>query len=364
MGCNESKSSNPMPLAYSNSVKQTSSEMHSIVPKPSFRPNQTVQINRETEIGVAIRTEPINQEFSVAVQPSSTIAGYIPPQQIDYKTIIKQTIDSIIAKKNLHHFYPNGSANYYSLIDFVSNINFVNFAHEQSESIETALDYVALCLFDVYIFIDDSGSMNFDENGDVSNKKRDDLRIFAKKLASVVTKFDTDGITLASFNNPTIIKNVSNAQTISDYVQTLVFEGSTPLGKELERKILYPLASEHNEIKKPIMIYIITDGEPDNKQEVKDIILKYKNHFINNELKCRSTFNIMFAQVGCDTNATNYLSNELDKDLVIGSEIDTIGSFEHESVIYRSKGKRLTVNEWINRVMLGGLLEKYDIKND
>ena len=63
---------------------------------------------------------------------------------------------------------------------------------------ELALDLASLALYDIVMFVDDSGSMAFEENGE----RIEDLQLIASKVAEVATLFDDDGILMRFMNSP------------------------------------------------------------------------------------------------------------------------------------------------------------------
>ena len=63
---------------------------------------------------------------------------------------------------------------------------------------ELALDLASLALYDIVLFVDDSGSMAFEENGE----RIDDLKLISSKVAEVATMFDDDGILMRFMNSP------------------------------------------------------------------------------------------------------------------------------------------------------------------
>jgi hypothetical protein len=63
---------------------------------------------------------------------------------------------------------------------------------------ELAIDLASLALYDIVLFVDDSGSMAFEENGE----RIDDLKLISSKVAEVATMFDDDGILMRFMNSP------------------------------------------------------------------------------------------------------------------------------------------------------------------
>ena len=55
--------------------------------------------------------------------------------------------------------------------------------------VELALDLVALALYDIVIYADDSTSMKYAENG----SRIDDMKVVLERVTEVATLFDDDG---------------------------------------------------------------------------------------------------------------------------------------------------------------------------
>lgn len=66
--------------------------------------------------------------------------------------------------------------------------------------VELALDLVALALYDIVIYADDSTSMKYAENG----SRIDDMKVVLERVTEVATLFDEDGTehSLALFCGP------------------------------------------------------------------------------------------------------------------------------------------------------------------
>jgi hypothetical protein len=120
---------------------------------------------------------------------------------------------------------------------------------------------------------------------------------------------------------------------------------------------------QNNTFTKPLMIYVITDGCPDNKSEVKQNIFQCKQ-WLSTTSFGKSAVCFMFCQVGRDQGAAFYLENDLDKDHEIGADVDTTGHYEKEHEKYAKKGVDLTPDLWLLQMMLGGVDPTYDEGND
>lgn len=283
-----------------------------------------------------------------------------------YMQAVKSRIDATILEKKLQHFYPPNSQKYTDLLNRVSHVDFAAIATKRRIPMELAFDFAALSPFDTLVFIDDSGSMNFDESWQPSTEKIDDLTLVLGRIADIATQFDDDGISIRFFNSDNVFDNVKTESETSKTINKIVCSGGTPIGKNIVSKVLQPYVYskvQSNQLTKPVMVYIITDGVPDNKQELKNNIYQCKK-WLETTPYGKSSVVFMFAQVGRDAAASEYLKVELDNDPDIGNDVDATGNYELESVKYAKKGIDLTPELWILQMMLGAVCKEYDEGND
>lgn len=283
-----------------------------------------------------------------------------------YYQPVKLRVDAVIMNKGLQHFYPVNSQKYNNLLMRLSHIDFPSIASKRRIPLELAFDFVAMGVYDIVIFADDSGSMNFDEQWGPSTEKIDDLKLIFARIVELATLFDDDGISIRYFNNDKVFDNVKSEQDAEKTLEKVSFNGGTPVGKNILTKVFEPYVyakAQSNQFTKPVLVYVITDGEPDNKPELKQNILQCKN-WLQQTPYGKSAVSIMFAQVGKDAKAAHYLKVELDNDPDIGNDVDATGNFEMEYVKYAAKGVELHPNLWLLQMMLGAIDSNYDEGNN
>lgn len=359
------------PLPTQNTQPQYQYEQHQSSPI-QYNQGSTNQYNQPSYQQV---TQPLNpaQGTGLLSQLSTKLTQKFWGQQFPntntqgpYYNAIKQRIDSVIQDKNLHHFYPFNSPQYNTLLNRVSHVDFPTIAQKRKIPLELAFDLSALALVDVVIFIDDSGSMNFDEQWNPSTEKTDDLKLILSRIVDIASMFDDDGMNMRFFNSDMYFDNVSSEQQANSALLQIHYNGGTPIGKNLVTKVLEPFVyakARNNQLTKPVMIYIITDGVPDNKNELKDNIRICKE-WLKQTPYGKSAVNIMFAQVGNSQSASHYLKTELDNDVEIGEDVDTTGNFELEYHKYQKKGVELTPDLWLLQMTLGSIVRAYDEGNN
>ena len=184
-------------------------------------------------------------------------------------------------------------------------------------------------MYDVIIYIDDSGSMSFEENGE----RIKDLELILQRVAFAATLFDEDGIELRFMNDDEIpvqqLSNIRSDQQIQQLMRGKRFKGLTPFGTKLREKVLDPLVISKmrgRQMQKPVLIIGITDGQPANEPmtALADSV-RYAYQQAQQAGVGQGAIAFQFAQVGNDQKATEFLAN-LDNDPQIGSMVDCTSS--------------------------------------
>jgi hypothetical protein len=167
--------------------------------------------------------------------------------------------------------------------------------------------------------------MQFEEHGE----RIKDLRLILERAAYAATLFDEDGISIRFMNsNPPehLLDGIKSEQQIDQLMQTVRFSGLTPMGTQLDQKVIHGilLNTQKNpggRLKKPVLIITITDGQPAG--EAQDAVIQTIRNAANRFRK--GHVNFQFAQVGNDTAARDFLG-KLDKDPVVGGLVDCTSS--------------------------------------
>lgn len=358
------------PQYHDSPVTNTVHESASAPPLPYFCQQQLLQTNHQYT-NQQSSVQPIKKETGFFASLTNRFASKsVNPIAYNtagpYYNVVKQRIDSVIHDKNLHFFYPVNSPQYNNLLNRVSHVDFPSIAAKRKIPIELAFDFAALAVVDVIFYIDDSSSMNFDEQWNESTEKINDLKLILSRVVDIMCLFDDDGLSLRFFNCSYEFDNIANEQDAMNALTKVHYNGGTPLGRNMVTKIFEPFVyskARENQLNKPVMVYVITDGVPDNKSDVRDNIYKCKE-WLKQTSYGKSAVNIMFAQVGNSQSAAQYLKKELDNDPSIGDDVDTTGNFEMEYEKYKSKGIELTPDLWLLQMTLGSLVRAYDEGND
>jgi hypothetical protein len=237
----------------------------------------------------------------VATIQENQIQSFYPPERLD---------------RVLQGLAQNGPANIQQLMK------------DWNVSQEVAMDVVKLSLFDTVIYVDDSGSIEFEENGTRKSQLRDYLGL----IATAASKFDEDGITIRFMNSQERGDNIRTKEGAEALVARIRFAGLTPMGTSLRSKVLEPLVigpARAGRLEKPVLVITITDGQPAGEpyNAVADAIRSTVDELSRTKYG-RGAVAFQFAQVGSDLQARQFLS-KLDEDPSIGNIIDCTSSKCH-----------------------------------
>ena len=246
----------------------------------------------------------------------------------------QRQLEQAIQEKQLQRFYGPGTAGAQRLPQIAQR------AVQQVDRLcqawhiqkELANDIVRLALYDVIIYIDDSGSMAFEENGE----RIKDLQLILQRVAFAATLFDDDGIDIRFMNDDDIpiqaLTGIRSDQQIEQMMRNKRFKGLTPFGTRLRERILDSLIIpkiRSNQLSKPLLVLSITDGSPagESVNALADAV-RYAyascGHFGPGAIA------FQFAQVGNDAKATEFLA-KLDNDPQVGSMVDCTSSKSYHS---------------------------------
>uniref|UniRef100_A0A0K3CPW9 VWFA domain-containing protein n=1 Tax=Rhodotorula toruloides TaxID=5286 RepID=A0A0K3CPW9_RHOTO len=286
---------------------------------------------------------------------SAPVAGSGPASDVNY---ILRILQQAVQDQNIHAFYPPGTLE--PLAHRIAQSGaLARIAQEWNLPMEIAMDLARLALFDVVLLVDDSGSMAFEENG----SRIDDAKLIVSRVATASTLFDTDGISVFFLNSPVVGQAVTNEQQAQALVSSVQFSGLTPLGTALNQKILQPLVIQpaySNALRKPVLIILITDGEPSSEPRtaLSHSILGAKQALSQTRYG-PDALSVQLAQVGDDRKAREFL-DEVDRDREVGGLVDVTGTYEWES----EQVLRLSGEMWLVKLLLGGINSAYDRKDE
>lgn len=284
-------------------------------------------------------------------------AGGVSAQQL--VPLLQQCVQD----QNLQAFYPPGSLEHIAQRVAASGA-LPKIAQEWRLPMEIAIDLVKMALFDFVLYVDDSGSMAFEENGE----RIDDLKLIMSRVATATALFDQDGIQVRFMNSPVQGDNITSEPAAMSLIQNVKFSGLTPLGTNLMTKVLEPLLlrpARMNQLQKPLVVVTITDGTPagENRDEVFNVIQRV-DHELSRSRYGRDAVSYQFAQVGNDQKAQAFLET-LDNHPIVGGLVDCTSNFENEQAeMMRKTGIDLTPETWLVKLLMGPIDTSYDSKDE
>ena len=169
-----------------------------------------------------------------------------------------------------------------------------------------------LANFDFQILIDTSCSMGFNDPGKIGTRlQRANESVIG--LVGELSQVDEDGLDIIFFGGDTVthvpgVKSTVDVETAFNRRAS----GSTPTAEALAKA--FEVAGKSD---KPDFIIVITDGEPNNRQAVKDVLIKQANNQDTDE-----ELTVLFIQIGDDASAASFLA-ELD-DGLHGAKFDIV----------------------------------------
>ncbi|KAJ3037858.1 hypothetical protein HDV00_001273 [Rhizophlyctis rosea] len=269
----------------------------------------------------------------------------------------QQKLQTTVQVKQLQSFYDPQRLQV--LASKVATVDFNAIAAKWKLPTEMAYDLAAISLYDVVLYVDDSGSMAFEEGGE----RIDDLKFIIQCVAEICTGFDEDGISVRFMNNQLQGNNIRTPQDVQNLISQVRFSGLTPLGTSLDSKILQPLVvgpARANQLPKPVLIIAVTDGEPAGEPpETLRRVISTAHQAVSQTRYGPGAFSLEIGQVGKDQKAQKFLAG-VDNDPVIGSMVDTTSNYELEADECLRKGVNLTPEMWLVKLLCGAVDPTYD----
>jgi uncharacterized protein with von Willebrand factor type A (vWA) domain len=171
------------------------------------------------------------------------------------------------------------------------------------------------------IIIDKSGSMaTRDQAGGKSRWTA--IQESTLAIAAKCDELDPDGITVYTFANRFKRYDHVNAQKVEQ-----IFKENEPMGGTNLTAVLQDAFNHHFQNGKPETIVVITDGEPDDRKSVFQVIIQATQKMTSEE-----ELGISFIQIGNDPQATQFLK-ALDEQLQgVGAKFDIVDTVTFEDM--------------------------------
>lgn len=298
-----------------------------------------------------------------------------PPASNQQIAAYKQLLQNTVQQKSLQAMIPPNHPNLDKYAQRASS-QIDQLCARMGVTREMGQDLVKLALFDIILYIDNSGSMVFDEGG----TRVRELKEIITSIVYTATLFDDDGISIRFMNdwpsNPAMdgidmrrLDRIQNEQMVEHIISKAQFNGITPLGTELRNKVIDPLVlgpARSRELQKPVLVITITDGQPTGEPAtVVNEVIRYASSELSRMPQYGpGAISFQFAQVGNDQTAREFLA-KLDSDPQVGKLIDCTSNYENESMEMRSKANVIMTKElWRVKILLGSIDSSYDSKDE
>jgi hypothetical protein len=285
-------------------------------------------------------------------------------------------LQACIQENGLQAFYPANSPK----LDIIAQRAAANIRQVSERwriAKEIANDIVKLGLYDIVLYIDDSGSMQFEEEG----SRIQDLRLILERVSYVAQLFDDDGISVRFMNTDlsnardpsgrSLQDNIKDQTAIDQLMRGVQFKGLTPMGTSLRKKVIDDMLlrnAQDGRLEKPMLVIAITDGQPAGEPQnaVFDTI-RYAFDTLQQRFPQfgRGGVAFEFAQVGNDEAAKKFLG-KLDEDPQIGPMVDCTSNFENEQdeMAHANPPVDLTPDLWMVKLLLGAIDASYDAQDE
>ena len=139
-----------------------------------------------------------------------------------------------IQERNLEQFYPPEVV---PLLARKAAAQIIGLCQRWRIPESIGVDLCSLSLYDTIVYINDSGSMQFEEGGE----RIRDLQFILRTVASVSTMFNEDGVQLRFMNanyDPRMLDGIQSEQHIEQLMRTVSFKGLTPMGTAPRQKVI------------------------------------------------------------------------------------------------------------------------------
>lgn len=181
---------------------------------------------------------------------------------------------------------------------------------------------------DVYVLLDRSGSMGQNHDTKTKQSRWDYAKEAIISFVTELGKYDDDGLTLIPFNASHAISDNVKAETFGTVWSGLTPGGGTVLAAPLRAALGL---AEKRWKEKQQLILVLTDGEPQDKSDVAQVIIDASKKMDRDEQAA-----ILFLRVGEDKEAKAFLTS-LDDDLQSrGAKFDIVDTDDLDTVVGRS----------------------------
>ncbi|KAF9912501.1 hypothetical protein EC991_010588 [Linnemannia zychae] len=296
---------------------------------------------------------------------------YQPSQQTIHA--IKSHLRSCITENSLESLYsindPSFNSRFHRALHRVLQTNFhKNIALDwKGVNVQLAQVLCKLALYDIILLIDDSSSI---QKANHIDGRLEDLEFLVSTIAEVAALFDDDGIDIEFLNSERFHRGVKEGQAVRRILNEVEFLGKTRIGEALHDKIhrrfFHEAAANGTklEMQKPVLVFIITDGEPYGEpMDALEFQIRKASRFLQQNGYPTDFISYQIAQVGNDPKASAFL-NSLDENRDLGDFIDVTARFEIEAGQLERLGYDPTPEVYLIKLLLGAIDQRFDRMNE
>lgn len=183
--------------------------------------------------------------------------------------------------------------------------------------------------YDIIVAIDRSASMG--QPGTTGKSKWEEAQEGTEGLVRKAITIDADGVTLCLFNgsnNLKEFKNVKDAAVVANIFKENEPAGTTPTDVVLNKYLgEYLAAKKAGSNPKPIILAVVTDGEPNDRKATKMAIINFTK-----EMEKDEEAGISFIQVGKDPGIESFLQDLDDNLQAEGAKFDIVDTKHADNI--------------------------------
>ena len=242
------------------------------------------------------------------------------------KRVVDTLVDAICHKLGVSHL-SNGQTPPAAALDSLqldgNQPSFVSRPKGKPKQKEKERVFGNLRSYDTVFLVDDSDSMY--------GPRWDTTKHVLAKIASIAVLHDRDGVDIRFFNyylEDDERLNLDSAEKVMNIFDQVDPFGSTRTADVLERELNdYMFEYRKNRRRKGLNLIVLTDGEPDDGQDVAGGIAKFAKKLEVSEAPLRQV-GIQFVQIGGDKKAAEFLGtldNDLQKNFSLDRDVSAHG---------------------------------------
>jgi hypothetical protein len=271
-------------------------------------------------------------------------------------TMVCNKMWRIVCLKEIHNFFTQDQLQ--NLVDRACMHDYQVLQNQMEiPTLDMATDISVLGLYNIILYLDDSGSMGTKESNE-NMTRWDLLKEVTKTISFWGSLMDIDGICVRFFNSNLEGNCITSPNDVATLLQQASPNGTTPMGANLRSKVfdrmILPIMNQQD-LDRPVLIATVTDGIPDKKEDVIETIKYCRNTCLKTKYG-QNAVAFSFSQVGTDKNASAWLG-EIDTHPEVGHVIDCTSEYNMEK---QECGPNFTESVWLIKLLIGAIDPSYD----